>query len=1183
MKNLDLSAFKQQLKNLKENGHSLDKKVEEKYLELFSSTVFTVEKAKAFIKGQEKELLENNLILHRNFEDTSSKIAKAYELSYDKNKKQIELYQKQAEKTIKDANKEFNRVRINTNKTLESENKILNEKLSELQVEFDADVLELHQEINALKNEAVTNSKRLEEDFTNKKNVAEHQYDETVTSINHQINILKDEAIIKINQFKDALTNETKSKDLSYLTIRKTHNTSSETLNTFINEIKANHQSKVSKLNSSYHIKINDLKIEIEDLRDYHENAKEVILEQHNEKLNALNIVFDVQKTSHNNKNIEIITNYNDNITKINSDLSATKNNINQKITNLEAEKISLMKNSNDLIEKERIKKSYNKEINKLNQTLLNYIDNASEKIMTEDIVFQNNLLNHDIQNVKHLNEWRFIKSVYDKEREIDYQIAVSKIENDLFILTEREKLTNKTHEIQMEILNLELEKELLPIESQLHLASLLSNRDINLLNVEYDSYKLNNELEIATIQKELQIATSKLDLELQLAKAEYQYQNKITALTHQLNIEKNILERNHKTEILNLRIALEEHLLDLKTTKLNNDFDNLKKSETLILDKEKVNLNYLAATLRKDSFIEQNKRLKIIDEIKNKNQRTLTTLRNMRNINISKNEAQMHEKINIYYMDYVLALFNNQLTSFNLLFETIQKPINPQITRNLISLLIEYNKHLLHDFYAAIDDYLNYNRYHFNLIITNFTKTKYQSKHEVILNDYNDSIAIISQSRKVINDKINNLIKDNKILDLERSSLELKLESHKNSKDKKEITALKKEITNINSSTLNNNKLIKNLFNQRRPLEKNLSVRKQIKEREEAKLEANKKYEETKYTQTIKRYENNFKFIKQNVTTFVNDLNNNYLQIKTNPYLNDQLFMQLYKKTTKLFTKNNNFIIKKFTDILDFWLKNYIHTKNENETIINTFNLSTERSLYKLKRNFEKFIAYEQKEKVELLNINKNKIARITHDINDLNQQKNQTKKSNNELYNIKYDETNKQITILTNKHHNKLKLINENLHYANNEYKRNLSRDLSNLKLTFKKEQTNLLADLILTKKEIKDNLTRTNERANVIITKYDSERSKHLKLMQQKRNRLQSKINKDEITITKETNLLEKKVNKSINENKIVINNYNIDLKLFRRTANKNKLRSIRKESKDLRKNYRFKKKAIFQTQK
>src|SRR5690554_109920 len=202
MSKIDLAVLKEQLNILKTEDSTLDQKFVNAFSDIFSSTTFTIAKAKTFIKGQEKKLLENNLELHRAFEDMSSKIAMAFELSFEKNKKQIEIYQKEADKIIKAANKEFNQKRLQTNKVIESKKQVLVEKLSHLQKEFDQNVYELNQEINKIKNDANIISKRLEDDFANKKAVVENQYESLVTKYSDETIQQKNNANLIIDNLK---------------------------------------------------------------------------------------------------------------------------------------------------------------------------------------------------------------------------------------------------------------------------------------------------------------------------------------------------------------------------------------------------------------------------------------------------------------------------------------------------------------------------------------------------------------------------------------------------------------------------------------------------------------------------------------------------------------------------------------------------------------------------------------------------------------------------------------------------------------------------------------------------------------------------------------------------------------------------------------------------------------------
>ena len=147
MKEFDLKVLNEKLNTLDFNTNETTTFIKERFLDLFEGNAFTIEKAKTFIKSQEKNLLEENLKLHRNLQTTSEQINKAFELSFKKNNEQVLKYHKTAELNISLKQNDLRELKSEINKQIKDEEKDFNDKIINVQKVYEDELAEINKEI----------------------------------------------------------------------------------------------------------------------------------------------------------------------------------------------------------------------------------------------------------------------------------------------------------------------------------------------------------------------------------------------------------------------------------------------------------------------------------------------------------------------------------------------------------------------------------------------------------------------------------------------------------------------------------------------------------------------------------------------------------------------------------------------------------------------------------------------------------------------------------------------------------------------------------------------------------------------------------------------------------------------------------------------------------------------------
>ncbi|VEU80754.1 GumC domain-containing protein [Haploplasma axanthum] len=1172
-----------QLNNINFESTTEEQLIKDKLLSIFSTCFIDELKINKDIDLLQKDLLNNNLLINREYSETIENINKSLKIALEKNSKQINIYYENAEKEIELSKTNFLIARKKHNNVMIEEQKSFKRITTENSLTYDEEISHIQKEITDVMSHSHIETQKLVQEKSNKLETIEQEYIIQKNIIIEKLDELKNLSSSKINELKEIIPNELKIKDESYLSIKKTHTQTSVKLNEFINNLKVKFHTEKENLNNDYFITIDTLNKELQTLKTEYEKQKETIQNSYLEKVKALNVVFDVQKDVYNQKTTEIINKNNESVTSINRELRNIKEQLNKQIKLLEKEKFQELSKSKKNDERDEINRNYNKELKLLNNQILLNVNKNAEELKKQEFIFQTELFNHDHQHIKQINEWRYSKNLYDMERKLQTDKVTADYNHKVFIIDEKKNLEKDVLDLVQQIKDLKLEKNLLPIETQLFIASNLQNREINLLNLEFESNKLQNELNQKLVEKNFFLEEISLNHSLEMLNTQYYHDKRIIDITYQLEIEKEILKRDNTVSILNMNIDLQKSLLKQKNDRYYRILQGTIKRETLQIDILNKEFQFFSTSTRKKAKIEHEKRSAIIQEIKSKNQNQIVLRKNQRNILIEKNEAETREKINDYFFSLISKFYINEEKVYNLILNLIEIPVHPEIFRKVIKLAIEYSEVTYNNSSILLQLYIKDDKDEFDKRLFGLTDYKYRLKHEEILDLYNDNMKVIDEKQHELRSKKEAIVAENNELKQKITHTEYLIKTYKSTSNNdllynEQLNVLLNDIKDYSISQNTNNGVIKAIEKELRPLTLSLKKNNLEKTKNEYSLSKEKNNEEFKYKKLFKKHERIYNYLNVYLENHFYEIKKRYSSLLKTPYLNDTTIAYANKKFALLFKKHYQKMILVNQKLLSFWLNLFITSKDEQSIIIKNFDESTKSVINQIKRSYNKFINIEENEKQVLNNKYELEIKNLKDELKEKNEKTIEDVKITNITYNNVYSETEKKINEINLKNKYKLQLVAENLDEVLNNLSETLSVTKNNLRKSNEKLRNKTLLEISSIKKDILDNAKKHTLKSNTTIKKFEDQRISYLSKMNSRRKKLITSITKYNEVINQKNHECDRNIQDNLKQTKNIKRHLDLTLKTFKSRSRFDQNRLTRKERNTLKKSYRFKAKQI-----
>lgn len=1186
MKSLDINNLIAKLDDIDFDNTNKEIEIKQSFANIISTKYFDNTIMTNFIEETNKELLNLNLVVNRQYSDYSENYSKALALSLTKNNEQINKYNIEAEASINSLQQKIIKEKkvLNQKIVIEQDNNIKN-NVENLKI-YDEEIRIINKEISERTAASNLVNQRLENEKSIKLAEYEKELEIKISELNTNIESLNNTYNSDLFVLKESIKNDLQVKDDNYLTIKKTHSQSLIKLNSFIDNQKiiSKEQLQVNIDKHSELIKSVDEKINEEN--NLHQVNKEEINAKYLEKTKALNIVFDVQKDVYNNKTSELINKNNIAVTAINKTIRTNREIIEQRIITLEKEKWSKHSKTSSIEEKSSINKEYNKLINKQKNDLLSLGFKNKLELSKQEIIFQTSLFNHDFDHIKQINEWRYSKNLYDLERKEQLEKELSRYNHVINSHEKKKILYNNILSNKQEIVNVYLDKDLLPIESQLFFATSLQNREISLLNLEFESNKLNNQFNQKLLSTKLYLDEHIHRYNLELIKNEYAHKTKTLTIQYQLEIEREILKRNHDVGILKLNLDIQNALLNQKNAKYDEVLNSAIKESSINIELLNHDFLYESKNLRKVASIEKQKRNSIMQEIKIKNQILVIKNKSIRSILLSKNHTESREAINRKYFDISLNIYYQEEKLYKELLSFISIPAHPKKVRSLVAVSLETIDYFKDIVLEILEEFTKIDQIEAKEQLASLSEYKFRVKHEEILNNYNNSLKNINTRKNELTLKENELKEEYNNLEnkFKQNLLLVKLYSKNNNgidpnfNSKDELAAIRNENKSLKSSMDKNLKLRQVIIKDLIPLNESIKKYSDIKDKNELSLNKEINNEQKEYTLLLEKQNKTLLSAKKYLKNHTMSLNKQYNLLIEKPYISDATYSNVKKKFEQIYMNLYKTLVKFNQKLLNFWINTHLIQKNEQTKLIDQFDTSSNLAIAQIKKNYSRFISLDEKE-TDLLKRthleNKNKL-----NINLVNQIKDSKQKiiDIEDGYKKYYNAKELEISESKNSIKSNLELTTINLNDVIANLNSNYQAQLAKSEKTYSKDNLKLDNQIKSINNDLESNISRTNSRTNLIISKHETERKNHLKNMTFKRNKLSSLISKLELKNKSLINDYEFEVNENLKLSKKVQRDLVIEKNknIIKNKRDRNKLTN--KERNSLKKSYKFKSKQI-----
>lgn len=1144
-----------------------------------------------------KELIQNTLLIHKNYSSSIEDINRALKVAITKNESEIENFQVSSERNIKVLQTE-----VTTSKKVYKESMEVAD-LKYTRTVFDADTI-YNEEIASIDVELKDLRQRYRVELQkndNEKAVklahVSEQYEKVAVELKDKISLRRTETDTEINVLTNNINEQKINTDETYLTIKTTHTQANVKFNEFVNTRKIEKDKNIEQLTLSYEASLIPYEKKLEKIKALYDSKIDDIQTEYSVKLKALNVIFDVQKNAYNDKTSEIIGKNNTEVTKINANFSAARDQIDNK--KLDANDLHRERLLETVDEHERnlLYRQYQKDIKKLNEQLTNEIETNEKLISEQEIKLQMHLYNHDAKHIEQINKWRQSKNIYEFERNQKFLKAKHEYQNDELAIKLELLLIKDELEAHKKIEEIKLNKDLQPIETQLVIASLVQEREINLLNTENETYQNTYKLQQSVITNRFFKDELIIRQEIELAKEKYRYNKAVINIKHQLEFEKMRQGRDHEIFVLDLNKKLQKSLLDQKYNIAKILLDSKAYQANLNINNLDARLNYETKLFRQQSLLEFEKRNTIISEIKLKNQRLSISEKTKRTLLLAKADANLHQAVSELlfkeiYSNYELE--SNAITFVNNIFKL---PAHPETFRQVLKNVVEVLEYIKEYLTLTNNDFINIDSELYQKRIDNITEYKYRIKHEELINLYSNNIEQVKNKRTELlkdNEYITSQIRvlDNKKILNDSLIGNYKIDITKANKEKDfyAVTHAKSQIRIL----LNENKLLKaklkaserdiiRLSAKVIPLSKEIKALERKQKNAKVILDREKFKEELKYQKLLKNHIQQYYNFNKYINKRFNALNEIFFDLINKAYISADYFENSITRLLKNQKRYQININSKQQMFINNWLKLYNITKNDQNKIMTKFDNITEFSINKIRKMHIKFSDSERKEKVYLSQIYLNETKRNNDYIKKSEDNALSKIKAMQNQYKNNYATA--ELTIVNNNAKAKRgsSIISENLKGVLEQLKNENINNLLRIRKDIKKENITIETKLTSQIKNISEIERRNTIRTSAIISRYERRKERRFKQMQS----FIKKYTNDIENIMKAQKANATRFKHNIKQNIRELNNYNLNLEIatkrYRFSSVRDQNKITRKEKRTLKNSYKFKRKQIKATNK
>ncbi len=990
-------------------------------------------------------------------------------------------------------------------------------------------------------------------------------------------------------------TNTTTNNDI-YLAIKTNYNEFSVIFNKKINELNKQNQQALKVIKANYEAKKRPIDVQLSKLREDYKLAVDRVKASYQEDLMAMNVEFDEKRREYEDKKARIIHESNEMISLLNSKLTAYKESVNSESMIAAKEIRFQMKDTDDEHEQVDLQKTLRLNLKNANADLNKQIIRTNKEIAARQKDIHYRLYNHDLAYLKTINDWRlkknlmsyqFKQSLVKIDLNFNHNIAQSKAQ-----LALNENIYNH-HE---QLLNLSLNRDLLSLETQLQIASLIQDRELNLLTNDQQIAINMTKLEHAKLDMDHQLALEDLDFNQKQDELSYEYNQLTINSNTQLELEKARNVRDFSLQEQQIRSDIAKKIYEQRADEL--DFE--KQSKLLTLNQE---MKLLEMTQENDVFqidVEHRllayKRATFIVQASLKNQKR-TSFSNTKRLKSIDHLILLDQQYHVIQFEkYMMSLQQKRSHMRQIINDLYLLPSHPDIFKQSLLLAMRFD-HEIHDLMQHyITKYATKIQHDFKQIIEAQDQYRHQMKHDEMMKFYLDKIKRISREQKITENDIQQIehdyLKYQGDIDQKKAFIEqlIKINDQiktgllplQTSYDYKENVSLIKNhqsvITHLNDNIKQADRMIAikhreidALAKQQTLIQKTLEISKQkcIKE---------KSSESQFYSRHLSRYISIYQSFSQNLQNYTESSQSFYADLKELVYVTNDALNNAFKKLSQQTEQFNKAMVSTEQNLLSEVLIYYQVKQNTLLHFDDLFIKTTKQYTHQILNSKEQFIQdRHHAQSIQLASLEKQR-----HIINrDLSNQK--------DILNISHERATfahkqeiKQTEIDLDNHlaHSKAELhaLNENQQAIALQYVKEMAQRIEgfnrehNKRLNaFKSNFTNISNDL----NGNNDTLANKNQ---ILLNRYDAQRSKALETMKNKAEHYDVQINHHHENIEKLKDELQNDMLMKMKKRQDDLKNIQNHMKQFESHATSEQKNVFNKEALALKKNLNFKLKAL-----
>ncbi|PKK97023.1 MAG: hypothetical protein CVV58_03365 [Tenericutes bacterium HGW-Tenericutes-3] len=1177
-----------------ENDLKLQLSNDKKYLPISKKLVVLLREINPYlskIQDNQQKLkaiqLQKSLDINKAYARSVENFHRSIKVLEDKNNAEVEKSQKIRVKKAHEINKnlkvEFEKIDL---KVAEA-----NQKAKEELAKAETNYKREYSAIQRIKNEAKKiyqqTTLAIETEKEDAISAISAAYDEKILLINQKITKLDESFQERLEQVRSQGQIENSNNDETYLVIKNTYNQLSIQLNKKINEIKKKHQQDLARIDKEYQASLVPIDKAIEKLKKVYQEEQQKSLQNYSEKMNSLNVIFDIQKSAYDQKKERIIHESNDAITLLNSKLSAYKESVSAEKLDTSRKMRDEMKSMEDIKEQDNHGKALARALNAFDNELNKQIIRTNKDILEKQRDQQRRLFAHDSKHLKEINEWRLKKVLYEYEKKQEFAKIDLNYQHNLTASEQQLKLLQANYNYNKEVLLLNHNKDLLPLEFQLAIAAAVQERELNLLGNDAHQAIAYTKHQETLLELELKRNKMELELEKEVSKTLFNADSQVLNVSIQLELEKEKIKRDFILSEQELRIELNQALLDKISHTINSELNQ----ELLVINSDRelmlIENKYLLETIKNDVLKEERKREFVISEAKYKNQQRMSNEKASRFLKTYQIELDFNQQQTEDFMDVLRMFYGLMHRLKKQFYDLYHLPSHPEVLKNILSLLKSLTKELFASLISIVEQYQAYDQDYYIKKIEDLTGYKYMLKHEDTMNFYTQEIDKITQNRAYVENDI-------KKLEAQFLSKQSELEHHKmqvdqllKSGEQKELN--KSQLSKADQKVLSNlQQTIKYIKKELKSMEHSIDAKHQEigpitreierltnkQKNSEKILEKAKHQEAAVFYKYLNHNQNIYKESMIEIKTYFDAMYDFYENLHQEVYVSDAFLLSEDKKVNRVLYMYEKQLITTQQSFMDMMLNYYRQNEKEQLKMIKGFKKSMASLILSLNQTYDLQVRDHHLEQNKLLEYKNQQLALEKVKIKKMLKVENVAylKKLNSDQEKLKQIES--KITQNSAKQIGEVKLLNDNQISIAAQYNAEYQDSKTILEEAHKKAILEIDVQIQSIEKNFLEMENSVSNKNQVLLTRYQVSHEKNVELLKQKTFHYEQIILKatksDEERTNQHLKTLKKMNTKREEELKSIQKQHKRYINLTRKTQN----RVQAKEFRILKKSHNFK---------